>query len=260
MRHSDILHELKFLCKETGRFIRDHFRKISAEDIIAKEKNSLVSYVDREAEKSITDKLRIILPEAAFLTEEDSVQNRESPLQWIVDPLDGTTNFIAGIPHFSISIALKQEDAVVIGVVYNVMTDELYHAIRGQGAFLNDRPISVGRVEHLQDAVIATGFPYDKSRIDPRVQEWLLHYVTRARALRRLGSAALDLCLTAQGTFHLYYERFLNAWDIAAGILIVEEAGGTVYDFSGGRDFLAKGEIIALGKGLDEEVHYLIHH
>lgn len=258
MDYGYLINELSVLCKDTGTFIRNNFRKLTDEDIIAKEKNSLVSYVDREAEKMLTEKLGELLPEAAFITEEDSVQNRESALQWIVDPLDGTTNFIAGIPHFSISIALKNEDRVVLGVVYNVMADDLYHAARGKGAFRNDQTIEVSRVERLDEAVIATGFPYNKNLINLRVRDNLIHYVTNARALRRLGSAALDLCFTAQGTFHLYYEHFLNAWDLAAGVLIVEEAGGTICDFSGGNAMLEKGEVIAAGRGMEEEVRRLV--
>jgi myo-inositol-1(or 4)-monophosphatase len=257
MNYEYLLEELKELCVETGSFIRDNFRKVTDSDIITKEKNSLVSYVDKEAEKRIIEKLVELIPDTGFHTEEDAVDNIQKEKQWIVDPLDGTTNFIAGIPHFSISIALKEGKEVTLGVVYNVMLDDLYTAFRGGGAFLNGQAIKVAIYSTLDDAVIATGFPYDKSKIDEKLMGALNHYVKDARALRRLGSAALDLCFMAQGTFHLYYERFLNAWDIAAGAIIVEEAGGKICDFEGGRSFLEKGEIITYCPGMDEEVGVL---
>jgi len=258
MEYRELIPALKELCIETGAFIKDNFRKIKDEDIITKEKNSLVSYVDKQAEKMIIKKLGQLLPEAGFLTEEDAVKNTEKTIQWIVDPLDGTTNYITGIPHFSISIALKIENVIKIGLVYNVMQEDLYYAIRGEGAYLNEQKISVGSVEKLDEAVIATGFPYDKSKIDTQVIKNLNHFVNDARAIRRLGSAALDLCFTAQGTFHLYYERFLNAWDIAAGLLIVLEAGGVICDFNGEHDYLEKGEIIAASPSLKQEIDWLI--
>lgn len=258
MEYTNLISELKLLCVETGAFIGKNFRKITVADIITKEKNSLVSYVDKEAEKMIIKKLKELVPDAGFNTEEDAVENSETYQQWIVDPLDGTTNFIAGIPHFSISIAFRENEEITLGMVYNVMTGDLYHAVKGQGAWLNDQEISVASYDRLDDAIIATGFPYDKSLIDKKVINALNHYVLDARAVRRLGSAALDLCFMAQGTFHLYYERFLNAWDIAAGILIVSEAGGKLCDFRGGLDFLRNGEVIAYCPGMEEEVDWLI--
>lgn len=257
MNYEYLLEELNELCLDTGRFIRDNFRKVTDADIITKEKNSLVSYVDKEAEKSIIKKLSVLIPGTGFYTEEDAVENIQKEIQWIVDPLDGTTNFIAGIPHFSISIALKEGQDITLGVVYNVMLDDLYTAYRGGGAFLNGQAIKVASYSTLDDAVIATGFPYDKSKIDDKVMQALTHYVKDARAIRRLGSAALDLCFMAQGTFHLYYERFLNAWDIAAGAIIVEEAGGNICDFEGGRAFLNKGEVIAYCSGMENEIESL---
>ena len=257
MNYDFLINEIKPLCFETGKFIKENFRKITESDVIIKEKNSLVSFVDQEAERMITKTLANLIPEAGFITEEETIHNQNACTQWIIDPLDGTSNFIAGIPHFSISIALKVEENITLGVVYSVMTGDLYHAIKGIGAFLNDNPIHVSKVNKLGNAIVATGFPYDKSKINKNLKDSLLHFVTNARAIRRLGSAALDLCFVAQGTFDLYYEHFLSQWDIAAGVLIVEEAGGKVFDFSGERDFLAKGEIIAANNGLDDEIIWL---
>ncbi|MEZ4908539.1 MAG: inositol monophosphatase family protein [Saprospiraceae bacterium] len=258
MNSEKIIKDIEQICQEGGKFIRENFNKITDSDIIVKEKNSLVSYVDQEAEIMITSKLSTLLPEAGFLTEEGTVKNSDKSFRWIVDPLDGTTNFIAGIPHFSISIALEENSDILLGAVYNVMTDDFYHAIKGKGAFVNGNAIKVSETERLDNAIIATGFPYDKSRISESLQKILLHYVTKSRALRRLGSAALDLCFTAQGTFDLYYETTLNPWDIAAGILIVEEAGGKVNDFNGNRDYLSNGEVIAAGMGMNNEVKWII--
>jgi myo-inositol-1(or 4)-monophosphatase len=259
MNEQLILEELKILCKSTGEFIREHFGKLNREDIVTKEKNSLVSFVDREAEKMITGKLFKLIPEATFITEEDSVENKNHNLQWIVDPLDGTTNYLSGIPFFSISIALRENNRTLIGMVYDVMHNDVFFALKGKGAFKNDQKIRVASSGGLDDSIIATGFPYDKTKIDERVLAMFNYFVKNGRAVRRLGSASLDLCYIAQGTFHLYYERFLNAWDIAAGALIVEEAGGRINDFNGEKEFLSRGEIIAFCPGMEEQNQWLIN-
>jgi myo-inositol-1(or 4)-monophosphatase len=253
-----IVGEIKIICENTGKFIRSHFGQLNENQIITKSKNSLVSFVDQQAEKMIIESLVKILPEAAFMTEEAMIKNSENEYQWIVDPLDGTTNYMVGIPHFSISIALKKNDEVILGVVYDVMQQDMYHAVVGKGAFVNENKIHVADSKKLDECAIATGFPYDKGLIGEAHQNTLMYFVKNARILRRLGSAALDLCFVAKGTFDLYYEKHLNAWDIAAGSLIVQEAGGTIIDFSKSQNYLACGEIIAFAPGLEEEAEKII--
>ena len=237
-------------CEETGQFIRSHFGRVSSEQIESKTINSLVSFVDKQAEQHLVKTLGTLLPEANFLTEEKMIAQRTGHFRWIIDPLDGTTNFLTGIPHFCISLALQSEDRLILGAVYDIMRQDFYHAISGQGAFLNGDPIQVAQDKPLRECVIATGFPYNRKAIDQDVLSLLGYFLQNGRGLRRLGSAALDLCFVAKGTFELYYEGFLNAWDIAAGTLIVEEAKGKVCDFSGGQDYLKKCQIIACIPGL----------
>ena len=258
MDYNKFIPQLQLICEESAEFIRSHFGKIKSDQVDVKEKNSLVSFVDKESEKMITCALKQLLPESSFLTEEKMVDQKESAHTWIVDPLDGTTNFLIGVPHFAISIGLKKE-GMQLGVVYDVMRGDFYHAIKGQGAFLNHTKIKVAPAKKLDECTIATGFPYNKNLIGKGHELALMHYLKNARALRRLGAAALDLSYVAKGNFDLYYERFLNAWDLAAGILLVTEAGGITTDMNGKQNMLEKGEIIACSKGMEKEIEQIIN-
>jgi myo-inositol-1(or 4)-monophosphatase len=245
------------ICEETAAFIRKNFRNIKSEDVITKAVNSMVSYVDREAEIMITDGLKRLLPEAGFLTEENMVKNEKADLRWIIDPLDGTTNYVTGIPHFSISIALSEDDEIVFGAVYDVMQQVYYHATLGGGAFRDDTKIRVNPARPVHEMLIATGYPYDKSLITVEFERAHNYFMHKSRCIRRLGSAALDLCFFAQGTFDLYFEMHLNDWDIAAGKLIAEEAGGMVTNLTGGTD-LSDGHIIAIAPDAEEVFRWLL--
>lgn len=232
------------LVKETGTFIGNAAGKVTREQIEVKGKNSLVSFVDKEAEKMLVSGLSKILPDAVYITEEDTVENRDGEWQWIIDPLDGTTNFLHSIPIFSISIALRRKEEIVIGIVYDVVQKELFHAIIGQGAKLNDIPISVSS-RNTEDALMATGFPYYNFIHLDKYIAVLKELMKRTRGLRRMGSAAIDLAYVAAGRFDVFFEYGLNPWDVAAGALLVKEAGGTVSDFSNGDKFLFTGQIVA---------------
>jgi len=258
MNAEPIIDNLKHICQDTGTFINRHFRQLSMDQVEVKEKNSLVSFVDKEAESALIEALEDLLPEATFLTEEAMVTQRKHSLRWIVDPLDGTTNFVVGIPHFSISIALESEGKIILGIVYNVMQKECYYAIIGKGAYLDDKPLKVSGPKPLDECGIATGFPYDKRLIKDGHIDTLSYFIKNARSVRRLGSASLDLCLVASGTFDLYYEHYLNAWDVAAGALIVSEAGGTVTDMTGGQNYLFNRGIIACPAFLENERQRII--
>ena len=230
---------------EAADFIRQEFGRVSKEDIVTKSQNSLVTYVDREAEKLLVRGLSQIIPDSKFWTEEDTIQQSEGEWQWIIDPLDGTTNFLHGIPHFSVSVALRRHGELVVGVVADVTRQETFSCYRGGGAFLNQHPIRVSPNERLADALVATGFPYyDYSRVEA-FQDTLRHFMEHSRGLRRFGSAALDLAYVACGRYDFFFEYALHAWDMAAGILLVEEAGGTVRDFDGQSDSLVRGHIMA---------------
>lgn len=253
MNYEHFIPRLQLICEESAAFIQSHFGNIKSDQIDEKAKNSLVSFVDKESEKMIIARLKELLPGSSFLTEEKMIDQTESSNTWIVDPLDGTSNFIIGIPHFAISIALKKQD-IVLGVVYDVMRNDFYHAIKGKGAYLNHENIKVAPSKNLSECAIATGFPYDKGLIGQGHETILMYYLKNARLVRRLGAAALDLSLVAKGTFDLYYEKHLNAWDLAAGMLIVTEAGGITVDMDEQEDMLSKGEIIACSIGMEKEI------
>jgi len=234
------------LSKEVGAFIRSNITKVAAADIQTKSQNSLVSYVDQEAERMIVPRLKEIFPEAGFVTEEETVsQSTSGTYEWIVDPLDGTTNFLHKIPIFAVSIALRHGDEMISGVVYNVMVDECFYAWKDGGAWLNGQRIFTTANTEFSEALVATGFPYyDFDRLEQYLSTFK-ELVSSTRGIRRLGAAAVDLAYVACGRFDGFFEYSLHIWDIAAGVLLVKEAGGTVSDFEGGQSHLTGSEIIA---------------
>ena len=233
------------IAKKAGAFIRKERQNFNLEKVENKGFNDLVSYVDKEAEKIIVSGLKKILPEAGYITEEGTVDQEQAPWRWIVDPLDGTTNFVHGVPVFSVSIALAFEERIMLGVVYEINLNECFYAYRGGGAFCNETPIHVSRATSLKQSLIATGFPYHEGGKIDRYLELLKYLLLHSHGLRRLGSAAVDLCYVASGRVEAYMEYNLQSYDVAAGTLILQEAGGIVTDFHGGANYIFGGEIIA---------------
>ncbi len=233
------------LCRKVGRFQLEELAHFGRERIEYKGLHDLVSYVDRESEQALVQGLSILLPEAGFLTEEGTVQSEATAWRWIVDPLDGTTNFIHGLPFFSISIALMLHDTLQLGVVYEVSRGECFTAVKGGGAFLNGAAIRVSAVPTMNESLLATGFPYYNFDKMPAYLEVLRKCMQGSQGMRRLGSAALDLAYVAAGRFEAYFEYNLKPWDVAAGALLVLEAGGCVADFHGGREYIYGHEILA---------------
>ena len=256
---------LKELClqaskivQQAGVFIKENLGKVSNEQIEEKDRNSLVSYVDQEAEKFLVNNLRQLLPEAGFLTEEETVAQEKKTYRWIIDPLDGTTNFLHQLPFFSVSVALQKDDDLIIGIVYEVNRAECFYAYKNGGAFLNGRPIKVRSNIKLEDSIIATGFPYyDFSNTDNYLAV-LKQVILKTRGVRRFGSAALDLAYVSCGRFDSFYEITLNAWDVAAGIVLVKEAGGLINDFKGGNDHLFGAEIVASSPAIHQDLLEII--
>jgi myo-inositol-1(or 4)-monophosphatase len=241
------------LSKQAGDFIRQERKTFNADKIEYKGLNDLVSYVDKTAEGIIVAGLEKILPEAGFITEEQTKNQTAERYNWIIDPLDGTTNFIHGLPVFSVSIALKEYDELVLGVVYEINQDECFYAWKDSPAYLNGKEIKVSKAPTISDSLIATGFPYYDFTKQPQYIELFTYLMKNCHGLRRLGSAAVDLAYTAAGRFDAYYEYNLNAWDCAAGIVIVKQAGGHVVNFSGGDEVLDTRELLATnGKFTDE--------
>lgn len=242
-----VLNSAKALTLEVGEFIRTESKNFKKSDIEHKGFNDLVSYVDKQAEVKLVEGCRKILPEAGFITEEGTASIRKDEFNWIIDPLDGTTNFTHGLPVFAISLALMQQGSVVLGIIYEINKDECFYAIKGGKAFCNDEQIQVSEVTELGQSLVATGFPYYDFGQMSRYLDILNSFMQKTHGLRRLGSAAVDLAYTACGRFEGFFEYNLKPWDVAAGIIIVQEAGGSVTDFKGGDDFLFGGEIIASG-------------
>ncbi|WP_163708574.1 inositol monophosphatase family protein [Mangrovibacterium lignilyticum] len=240
-----ICREIGTLAQEAGQFIREQRSQITNDDIELKGKASLVTYVDKEAEKMIVARLRELLPEAGFITEEGTATESGEEYKWVIDPLDGTTNFIHGIFPHSVSIALTKDNNPIAGVVYEIGQNELFSAWKGGGAYLNDQPIAVSKSATHEDVLLATGFPYynfDKLESYLKVLEF---FMIETRGMRRMGSAAVDLAYVACGRFDGFFEHALHAWDVAAGVLLVQEAGGKVTDFKGGDKYLFGKELIS---------------
>lgn len=233
MNYIELSEQVKALSAEVASFIREELMKVTSGDIVTKEHNSLVTYVDQTAERMIVKRLQELLPDSSFITEEDTIEQGESEQVWIIDPLDGTTNFLQRIPHFAVSIAFRVSGTMQIGVVYDVMREQCFSAVKGHGAFVDNHIIHVSEKTTISDCILATGFPYSNNMNFKPLTDTLEHWMINARGIRQFGAAALDLCFVAAGRIDCYYESTLNIWDIAAGILIVEEAGGKVTDYLG---------------------------
>ena len=238
----------------TGNFIRKESMNFDAQAIEFKGLNDLVSYVDKNAEKQLVRNLSKVLPEAGFTTEEKTINKVGPVYNWIIDPLDGTTNFIHGLPTYSISIALYEEDKPVIGVVYEINRGEMFSAYKGGGAYLNGKPIQVSSRTRLADCLLATGFPYYDFEKQAQYMALFAEMMRSCHGLRRIGSAAVDLAYVACGRFDAYFEYNLNAWDVAAGAYLVQQAGGQVMNFGGGDEFIDTREILASNGKITDEV------
>lgn len=240
-----IINSVIDISKQAGSFIREQRKTFSADKIELKGLNDLVSYVDKTAEEIIVKALAEVLPEAGFITEEKTINKTGDRYNWIVDPLDGTTNFIHGLPVFSVSIALQEYDELVLGVVYEVNMDECFYAWKGSPAYLNGDIIKTSDSPTIDQSLLATGFPYHDFTKQPAYIGLFTELMKSCHGLRRLGSAAVDLAYTACGRFDAFYEYNLNPWDVAAGIVIVRQAGGQVVNFKGGDEILNSRELLA---------------
>lgn len=232
------------LAKEVAIYIKSESKGISADKVEVKGLHDFVTHVDKNAEIKLVEGLQRILPDAGFITEENTLSNRKH-YTWVVDPLDGTTNFIHSVPCFCISIALLCEDEVVVGVIHEINLKESFYAWKGSKAYLNGKEIAVSVASRLEDALLVTGFPNrDYSRLD-EYMELFRYFMENTHGVRRFGSAAADLAYVACGRCEGFYEYGLSPWDVAAGALIVECAGGKVTDFNGGDNYIFGEDIIA---------------
>jgi myo-inositol-1(or 4)-monophosphatase len=248
------------LSKEVGLMIREEVNRLGTSDVEYKGVHNLVTYVDKKSEELIITELRKMLPEAGFIAEEDDKLAKAERYNWIVDPLDGTTNFIHKIPLYSTSIALNDGDETILGVVYEINLKECFCAWKNGPALLNGKEIHVSETVVLDNSLIATGFPYyDYSLLDPYLALFK-DLMQSSRGVRRLGSAAVDLAYVAAGRFELFYEYGLHPWDVAAGALIVKQAGGRVTRFHGEGDFVFGKEITASNNHVHDEFLKKLNH
>ncbi len=258
MNLSETTYKVVEISKVAGQIIKDSFGKLSSSSIQSKGQNDFVTEIDKKSENYIVNELSLLLPEAGFIAEEETSVKIGKEYNWIVDPLDGTTNFINGIYPCAVSIALEYNKEIIIGVVYEIGLDECFYAWKDGGAFLNDIKISVSNKTLLKDSLIATGFPYHEfNRLDKFID--LLKYLTmNSLGIRRLGSAATDLVYVACGRFDGFYEYDLKSYDVAAGTIIVKEAGGKNTDFHGNSNYIYGKEIISSNNAIYIEFSKII--
>ena len=250
----EICQEIEYAARETGAFILKEAQEFDISRTESKGFNNFVSYVDKVAEKMLVERLSKLLPEAGFITEEGTIIKSGLKYCWVIDPLDGTTNFLHGLHPYAISIGLMDYDEVVAGLVYEINGNEVFTAWKDGGAWLNGKHIHVSQAKKLADSLIATGLPYtDFERLDQYMQS-LTYFCRHTHGIRRLGSAAVDLAYVACGRVEVFYEYGLHPWDIAAGIILVREAGGQISDFSGVEKNLTGEEIVAANNGVFSEV------
>lgn len=253
LNYSEVCSAAREVVKAAVDFIRMQSQEFSYESVELKGLNDLVSYVDKTAEKLLVEGLRKVIPGCGFITEENTAGSSGEQFKWIIDPLDGTTNFVHGVPCYCVSVALMKDDELVAGIIHEVNLDECFYSYKGGEAFCNGKPIRVSGRAKLSDSLIVTGFPYTNfSRLADYMK--IFDFCMRnTHGIRRPGSAAVDLAYVACGRFEAFYEYGLNAWDVAAGAFIVQQAGGSVTDFKGGNNFVFGKEIVASNNKVHEE-------
>lgn len=233
------------LARTAGHFLKEERKNFRLEEVEVKRTHDYVSYVDKESEKRLVVALRSLLPEAGFIVEEGSAVYRDEPYCWVVDPLDGTTNYIHDNAPYCVSIALRNKRELLLGVVYDPCLDECFYAWKDGGAFLNGHPVRVSSVQSMEDAFVVAELPYNSEQY-ARTGEHLIHTLYgKVAGIRMNGSAAMAICYVAAGRFDAWLEAFLGKWDFSAAALIVQEAGGHVTDFYGNDNFIDGHHVVA---------------
>lgn len=243
-----MIREIQPVIHRAAEFIRKESQLFNPQKLSFKSHNNFSSYVDKTSEEILVEGLSRILPGTGFLTEENTTELSDKSLRWIIDPLDGTTNFLHGYPAVAITLALMEGQNILLGVTYLLQEDAMYYAIKGNGAWCGDQRLSVSPNKDLEQSLLIPGFPYDLAGKDKKYFHLLLNLLSKCHGIRSSGASAVDLVHVAAGRADAYFEFNLFIWDIAAGILLVEEAGGKVSDFSGGNRHLEAYEILAAGK------------
>lgn len=257
MNLKDICFEVIDLVKETAAYVVEAGEDRNMLSIESKGKHNFVTEIDKKSEQKLVEGLLKILPESGFIAEEGTGEKAER-FNWVIDPIDGTTNFIHGLPPFAISVALMDNDEIVIGVIFEMGLKECFYTWKNAPAYLDGNEIRVSDTQNVSGSLIATGFPYTNFGRLTQFMKTLEYFMENSHGLRRLGSAATDIAYVACGRFDGFYEYGLNAWDVAAGVLLVKQAGGKVSDFSGGADYLFGKDIITTNSSIFEELQQKI--
>ena len=243
-QYSELVKSVCQIAPRAGAYIKEERSKFSLESVERKHAHDYVSYVDKGSEQLIVSALRNLLPEAGFITEEGLAGHDAEQMLWVVDPLDGTTNFIHQYAPYAVSIALLQGKTILIGVVYEICADECFYAWQGGGSYLNGKPLYVSS-QNIQDALLCLQFPYNSDAYKPVMKRLIDCLYGHVGSIRACGSAAMALCQVAAGRLDGYAEQYIGQWDYMAGSLIVMEAGGQVTDYSGSDDFTQGNSVVA---------------
>lgn len=249
----NLCEKVKKIAREVGEYLKNEQQLLNKKDIELKGTRDYVTYIDKEAENRLINGLKEIFPDGGFLAEEETVEYKETEYTWIIDPLDGTTNYVHGDSPYSVSIALKHGNEIILGVVYDPLADQMFSATSKGKAFLNDNLLEVSRHSTLKNAYIGFGIPY---KLDDRGEQILRNTADHFRnsSFRIKGSAALEICYVAAGISDTYFHSGLSPWDVAAGAFILECAGGNCTDFSGGNNYLFGREMVASNGVIHEEI------
>jgi myo-inositol-1(or 4)-monophosphatase len=258
--HSGLLTVMERAARKAGQRLRRDFNEVAHLQVSRKGPADFVSKADQQAERTLFDELKKARPDWGFLLEEaGEIEGDPAKPRWVVDPLDGTTNFLHGIPHFAISIAVQEPSGeVTSGIVYQPLTDESFWAEKGRGAWLQDQRLRVSSRRNLDEALIATGIPFRGHGDAAQWSKIFAAVVPEVAGIRRFGSAALDLAWVAAGRYDGFWESGLKPWDVAAGVLLVREAGGFVTDFRGGERTMERSEFLAANDALHSKLHKLV--
>lgn len=248
-----ITSEVCKIAKTTGFYLKNERKNFKKENVLEKNTHDYVSYVDKEAERITVEALRKLIPEAGFITEEGTVDQSGKGYNWVIDPLDGTTNFIQDYAPYCVSIALRKDTDILIGVVYEVCADECFYAWKGGKAYVNDTPIHVSD-KQLPNAFIGLDLPYDAGKYKPVIFNVFDKLYSKVASLRINGSAAMSMCYVAAGRYDGWGEAFISPWDYSAGVLIVREAGGNVTDFNGNQNIAGTHHIVATNGIIHEDL------
>ena len=250
MNYQDICRITREIAVETGSYIFGRIKSIALHEVEVKGIHNFVTEVDKAAEAMIIDRLKGLVKDAGYIAEEGTLTTKGDRYNWIIDPLDGTTNFIHGAPPVAVSIALVKDNQPVVGVIYEIWLQESFYAWEGSDAYLNETKIKVSETARVKDALIATGFPYHNFDRLRGFMNTIDYFFTSTHGVRRMGSAATDMAYVACGRYDGFYEYNLSPWDVAAGALIIRQAGGKVSDFSGGDGYLFGREIVAANSNI----------